>query len=358
MHSRRYEALLYTVIHRTPHGIHTVNYSTYFPEELTVNQIKQLAKRWTQPARLSVVLCILLIAGIVGDSALWGTLSAKGTDGGCVYNVADTLPFPVFKQNDYILSKSARLTLPALEFAEGISMTETALKAEQELIAERSKPAASGGGSRTAISYGTPVVSGNGQENLANWKASNPDTVAFLRIPGTNINYPVMRGTSYEFKQQSGAQGKKPGAIWVHTGSLSSKAGMQGNTVITGHNWGNCTGSYPFIGNVTSAGRMDQLLSYTSPAFASQNPYITLSIPGEDLTLAVIAAFYVPNIYTDNACIYNGDPVSLAASAKARSLFSSGISVSSGEKLVTFFTCSRYLNTGAKQRFVVVTKVL
>ncbi|MFA9381954.1 MAG: class B sortase, partial [Acetanaerobacterium sp.] len=216
----------------------------------------------------------------------------------------------------------------------------------------------SGGGTRAAISYGPVTVSVNGQANLAAWKATNASTTAFLRIPGTNINYPVMHGTSYEYKQQSGASGKRPGSIWVHTGSLASKAGMQGNTVITGHNWGNCTGAYPYIGNVTSAGRMDQLLSYTSPAFASANPYITLSIPGQDLTLAVIAAFYVPNIYIDNACIYNGNAESLAASAKARSLFSSGVGVSSGDKLVTFFTCSRYLNTGANQRFVVVTKVL
>lgn len=324
-----------------------------------MNKIKQLTTQWTAPVRLCAVLSFLLIAGILCDSALWGSLSAKGTGGVSLYNVADTLPVPVFKQNDFILSKSARLTLPALEFAEGIAMTEAQLKAEQELIEARAKAAQSGtGGSRTAITYGAPVVSGNGQQNLASWKATNPDTIGFLRIPGTNINYPVMRGTSYEFKQQSGAYGKMPGAIWVHTGSLASKSAMQGNTVITGHNWGNCTGAYPFIGNVTSAGRMDQLLSYTSPAFASQNPYITLSVPGEDITLAVIAAFYVPNIYTDNACIYDGDPVSLAASAKARSLFSSGVSVSSGEKLVTFFTCSRYLNTGAKQRFVVVTKVL
>ncbi len=325
-----------------------------------MDRVKKVARQWSAPPRLCAVLCALLIVGILCDSVAWGSLSAMGKGGVSLYQVAGTLTAPTFEKNDFILSKSARLSLPALELAEGITMTEEALKAEQEIIEARKKAASTGssGGSRAAISYGAVTVSGNGQENLANWKSINPDTVAFLRIPGTNINYPVMRGTSYEFKQQSGAYGKKPGAIWVHTGSLSSRASMQGNTVITGHNWGNCTGGYPYIGNVTSAGRMDQLLSYTSPAFASQNPYITLSIPGEDLTLAVIAAFYVPNIYVDYDCIYNGDPVRLASSAKARSLFSSGIEVSSGDKLVTFFTCSRYLNTGAKQRFVVVTKVL
>lgn len=321
-----------------------------------MQQIKQFFSKWSFSTRLSAVLCAVLAAGIFCDQSVWGSLSAMGTAKTALYQVAGSIPTPVFKQNDYIISKNARLTLPALELAEGVTMTEEQLKAEQALIEARSK--SSSGGARTAISYGPVTVSGNGQENLAAWKASNADTVAFLRIPGTNINYPVMRGTSYEFKQQSGAYGKKPGAIWVHTGSLSSRAGLQGNTVITGHNWGNCTGSYPYIGNVTSAGRMDQLLSYTSPAFASQYPYITLSIPGEDLTLAVIAAFYVPNIYADSASIYNGNPVSLASSAKARSLFSSGVSVSSGDRLVTFFTCARYLNTGAKQRFVVVTKVL
>ncbi len=322
-----------------------------------MDHIKQTLSKLAKPTHLCAALAALLIAGILADTAIWGSLSAMGNAAEPVYQPTNTLTIPTFEPNDFILSKSARLTLPALELAEGITMSEEELKKEQELIESRNKTSASGG-SRAQISYGPVTVSGNGQENLTAWKAVNADTIAFLRIPGTNINYPVMRGTSYEHKQQSGAYGSKPGAIWVHTGSLSSKAGMQGNTVITGHNWGNCTGGYPFIGNVTSAGRMDQLLSYTSPAFASQNPYITLSIPGQDLTLAVIAAFYVPNIYTDSDSIYNGNAASLAARAKARSLFSSGVSVSDGDKLVTFFTCSRYLNTGAKQRFVVVTKVL
>ncbi len=310
--------------------------------------------------KLSCTLVVLLAVGVVADSMAWGTLHGAlitGSPKQLRYDVAGAVAAPVFEQPEYIISKNARLELPALELMEGIAMTDEDLKAEQELIAARSKPG-SAGRSGAAISYGAIPSGGSDQENLSYWKRVNSDTAAFLRIPGTSINYPVMRGTSYEFKQQDGSSGKHPGSLWIHTGSVSSRGSLQGNTVITGHNWGNCTGAYPFIGPVTNSGRMDQLLSYTSPSFAAANPYITLSIPGEDITLAVFAAFYVPNIYNDSDCIYNGDPVSLAASAKARSLFGSGIEVSPGDRLVTFFTCSRYLNTGALQRFVVVSKVL
>lgn len=321
----------------------------------------------TNSKRLSGTMVVLLAAAVLADSMSWGSLHNtmfSSTPGVIQYNVAGAVTAPVFEQPEYILSKSARLELPALELAEGITMTDAELEAEQKLIAARSKVAtgkagaAATGTSGASISYGSVPSGGGGQSSLSYWKGVNSDTVAFLHIPGTAIDYPVMRGTSYEHRQFDGSSGKKPGSLWVHTGSLSSRGAMQGNTVITGHNWGNCTGAYPFIGPVTYAGRMDQLLSYTSPSFAASNPYITLSIPGDDITLAVIAAFYVPNIYNDSDCIYNGDPVSLAASAKARSLFGSGIEVSSGDRLVTFFTCSRYLRTGALQRFVVVTKIV
>ncbi len=311
-----------------------------------------------RPTYIIIALAALLVAAIVGDSAAKGAFYSQSSSEPAKYQVAGLLAPPVFEAPDFILSKSDRLALPALDLMEDISMTEDDFKAEQAMITARNTPKSSGG-SRATISYGAISYSGSGQSNLSAWKAINPDTTAFLRIPGTTINYPVMRGTSYEFKQQDGSYGKSPGALWVHTGPLSSgRAGMQSNTVITGHNWGNCTGAYPFIGPVTSSGRFDQLLSYTSPSFASANPYIYLSIPGEDLTLAVIAAFYVPNIYNDYDNIYNGDAATLAYRAQSRSLFSSGFGVSSSDKLVTFFTCSRYLNTGALQRFVVVTKVL
>ena len=317
--------------------------------------------------RLSGAMVVLLAVAVLTDSMSWGSLHntmISSAPNAIKYNVAGTVTAPVFEQPEYIISKSARLELPSLELAEGISMTDAELEAEQQMIAARGKgtggkpgtPAAGTGGA--SINYGAVPSGGGGQGSLAYWQGVNSDTVAFLHIPGTAIDYPVMRGTSYEHRQFDGSSGKKPGSLWVHTGSLSSRGAMQGNTVITGHNWGNCTGAYPFIGAVTYGGRMDQLLSYTSPAFAASNPYITLSIPGDDITLAVIAAFYVPNIYDDSDCIYNGDPVSLANSAKARSLFGSGIEVGSGDRLVTFFTCSRYLRTGALQRFVVVTKIV
>ena len=55
----------------------------------------------------------------------------------------------------------------------------------------------SSGSQTTASNWGTfnpSTVGSSGKANIASWKAKNSDVVGWLRIPNTNINYPVVVG--------------------------------------------------------------------------------------------------------------------------------------------------------------------
>ncbi len=82
-----------------------------------MDHIKQTLSKLAKPTHLCAALAALLIAGILADTAIWGSLSAMGNAAEPVYQPTNTLTIPTFEPNDFILSKSARLTLPALELA-------------------------------------------------------------------------------------------------------------------------------------------------------------------------------------------------------------------------------------------------
>lgn len=323
--------------------------------------MKQIASIYKKPAKFLAIFLAVIIALLLCDNMVF---ASEAADPEPKYVLDNPLVAPEFEAPEFVLSKSVKMELPNLTLADDLTLTESDLDAEQKLIKARSSSGGGGskGGGYTAPSGPLPS-GGSGQANLASWRSINSDTAAFLRIPGTNINYPVMNSNYYAYRNEYGGSGSKPGCVWAYIGGggLSSKASMNRNTVITGHNWGNCRGGYPMIGYSTSAGKFDQLLSYTSPSFAASNPYITLSLPsGEDVTLAVVGAFYTQNIHGyDSRFIQSSDAYSIATDAAARSVCGSYASVSSSDKIVTFFTCTRYYaGIGGSQRFILVTKVL
>lgn len=70
------------------------------------------------------------------------------------------------------------------------------------------EPGSSSSGSQTTASnWGTfdpSTVGSSGKANIASWKAKNSDVVGWLRIPNTNINYPVVVGPDNLYYSRQG----------------------------------------------------------------------------------------------------------------------------------------------------------
>ena len=119
----------------------------------------------------------------------------------------------------------------------------------------------------------------------------NPDVYAWISIPGTSIDYPILQhasdNTYYLNYNIDGSYGY-PGCIY--TENLNSKDFTDSNTVIYGHNMKN--GSM-FAG----------LHQFEDSNFFAQNNKVYIYTPEEELTYTIFAAY----IYDDRHLLYSYD---------------------------------------------------
>ena len=144
-----------------------------------------------------------------------------------------------------------------------------------------------------------------GAANIPYWKRQNDDVVGWLRVPGTNIDWPIVQNlydVNYYTKKGYDKQYSFNGVIWTNPGTRTSASasGLSSNTVIYGHNWTNCTASprVGYSGDVMFA----QLTGYHWLSMAQSYPYFYYSTAeGGQFTVKIFACFY-----TELAFFYNG----------------------------------------------------
>ncbi len=207
--------------------------------------------------------------------------------------------------------------------------------------------------SRGSIVPPTSVPSINGDENLpdnpidfAAIQAKNPDTVAWIRIPGTIIDYPVMRsGVDREenFYLNHNSEGKSHRAGAIYMQKMNSADLSDPNTVLYGHNMAN--------GSMFS-----WLHQYKKKAFFDENRTITVYTPGHILTYEIYSAFLYDNRHILNSFnFYNEEDYAafLQQTLRPNSMVRQvreGISVTTNARIITLSTC----NARDTERYLVV----
>ena len=119
----------------------------------------------------------------------------------------------------------------------------------------------------------------------------NPDVYAWITIPGTDIDYPILQHASdnsyYLMHNMDGSYGY-PGCIY--TENLNSKDFTDNNTVIYGH-------------NMKNGSMFAQLHKFEDPDFFRNNREIWIYLPEEVLHYTIFAA----HIYDDRHLLYSFD---------------------------------------------------
>ena len=208
----------------------------------------------------------------------------------------------------------------------------------------------------------TPKVKykGSGASNIPAWKKVNNDVKGWLRIPNTNISYPVVVGPNNLYYESKDIY-KNPsrnGVIWADsdtkfgTGKQISK-----NTVLYGHNWTNYTAN-PQVGRQSDV-MFAQLAAFHHLDFAQKTPYVYYSTEDEEMVWQVFAAFYTESqfnyIVSDGSSTYMKN---LISEAKQRSLHKYNVDVNEKDKILTLSTCTRACGPSPNQRFVVMARKL
>ena len=187
-------------------------------------------------------------------------------------------------------------------------------------------------------------------------KEENLDTVAWLHIPGTDIDNPVMQTSNNEDYLKRDENGKYD--IWGsyfadYYSVLANKDSLLQNTVIYGHSESteNLDGK-----------RFTQLFCYLDINFLKENPNINLTVGKEKLTFQIFAVFFTGTdfYYIDPQPSEQGFKKFMSEVNVRNEYLFEGNAVTEQDKLLTLSTCAyRYdIKKTGNQRLVVMAKLV
>lgn len=164
----------------------------------------------------------------------------------------------------------------------------------------------------------------------------NPDTVGWIKVDGTKVNYPVVQSTdnsyylSHAFNKSSNVGG------WIFADYRDDFVNFDKNTIIYGHNMNNKT----MFGSIPS-------MLYDSYLNKSSDYFIKISTPTSNSIWKVFSIYTIePETYYIRTGFYTVNYGEWLDTIKGRSIYNFGIDVDENDRVLTLSTCD---NTGTKR---------
>lgn len=178
--------------------------------------------------------------------------------------------------------------------------------------------------------------------NFQKLQQENPDIYAWITIPGTDVNYPVLQryDASYYLNHTVDGQEGLPGSIY--TESLNSKDFTDPNTVIYGH-------------NMRDGSMFGGLKQYMDASYLKEHSQIIIYTPEHKLTYQVFAAVTYDNRHIMQSFDFQDQQSyqrfldSLREVRNMSSYVDDDIEVTTKDRILTLSTC----NGNEQERFLV-----
>lgn len=166
-------------------------------------------------------------------------------------------------------------------------------------------------------------------------------TVGWLRVQGTNIDYPIIYapGISLDYKTDD--------FVWTEADYTS----LNNIVYISGHNIKNLS-STPLVAD-ESHSRFEQLMSFVYHDFVKDNQYIQYSIYGHDYLYKIFSVYFedINNLDLYNDGKYNREDIKrIINNSLEKNIFDINVDVSEKDNYIILNTCTRML--GNKQLVV------
>ncbi|MCR4622555.1 MAG: sortase [Clostridiales bacterium] len=184
-------------------------------------------------------------------------------------------------------------------------------------------------------------------EGLLKLHSQNSDCIAWIKIPGTGIDYPVMykpESKDYYIHRDFYGKSSSRGSLYL---SEICDIDRSDNLIIYGHNMKNGT-------------MFAKLTRYKDKSFYSAHRYITLETLSGTRTYEIICALSTPVNTGSDFKYYNfsyasneGTFGSYVAVCKARDYYETGVTAVFGQQLLTLSTCEYSQKNG---RMLVIAK--
>lgn len=181
----------------------------------------------------------------------------------------------------------------------------------------------------------TAPPAGNTGADLAACLKKNPDFVAWLKIPGTNVNYPVVLSddTDYYLTHRFTGKQSKLGTLFSLEKTDYETPGR--NIAIYGHH----------ITNTSSGELMFRpLLSYKKQSFYEKHSTIYLDSLYHSAAYKIFAVVnLVKGEWDPSTASFASDAdfLTFIRQAQARSLYDTGVEVTAADRILTLITCDR-----------------
>ena len=208
-----------------------------------------------------------------------------------------------------------------------------------------SKPAASP--SATAPSTDAPVKVGNTGADLSALKAMNSDFIAWLQIPGTKVDFPVVLTDDIDYYLTHLFNGKESSLGTLFSLGKTDYRTPGKNIAIYGH-------------NVRSSGKqmLAALASYKKKSYYDTHATIYLDTVYHASTYTIFAVIDMTSGDWDasiSSFATERDFLDFIGRAKALSLYDTGVEVTAEDRVLTLITCDR--DYGGKDGRLVIMAV-
>ena len=179
----------------------------------------------------------------------------------------------------------------------------------------------------------TPVPTGRTGVDLAACKAVNDDFIAWIQIPGTTVDYPVVLTNDTKYYLEHTFTGKKSYLGTLFSLSKSDYRTPGKNIAIYGH-------------HIRSNGQVmfSPLISYKKQSFYASHQTIYLDSLYHADTYIVFAVINMrSNDWDSSAAAFVSEDEFLAYihRAKSQSLYETGVEVTAKDQILTLITCDR-----------------
>jgi len=165
----------------------------------------------------------------------------------------------------------------------------------------------------------------------------NSDTVAWLKVYGTNVNYPVVQSDDNEYYLHHDINKYTTNVGWIFGDYRSNFDTLEKNTIIYGHN----------LINKTMFGSLTKILN-SSWYKNETNHYIKMNTVNDKMVFKVFAVYKIESVTDYLRTIFSSDKEyqEWLTMLKNRSIYNFNEDVTSQDKILTLSTCD---DTGNKR---------
>lgn len=162
-------------------------------------------------------------------------------------------------------------------------------------------------------------------------KETNSDTVAWIKVNGTDIEYPVVKYTDNDFYLSHSFNKSSNGAGWVFTDYRNKVDGTDKNIIVYGHN--RRDGSmFATLKNILNKSWYEN----------EENKKVIFITEQGQFEYQVFAAYQIEKENYDTTISFNSDEqfMNYVEKAKKRSVYDFNVDVNSDDNILTLSTCA------------------